>query len=108
MSIRRALLFVSASRVMRVIAQWRFGIRDCRVIWEFGVGIAEFGINDRAVCMDACTDGYEGGRGYCFSFFFPPWIKRRPPWCMTRTMVTLNLSCVSVVPAPRSYLGDTV
>ena len=32
---------------MRIMAQWRFGIRDCRVIWEFGAGMAEFGIEDR-------------------------------------------------------------
>jgi len=52
MSIRRALFFVSASRVMRGMVQWRFGIRACR--WEFGAGIAEFGIEDRAVCMYVC------------------------------------------------------
>jgi len=57
--------------------------------------------------MSELMSGYEGGRGYCFSLFFPPWIKRRPHWCMTWAMVTLNLSYVSIVPALRYDLGDT-
>ena len=55
MSIRQALFFIFASGFMRVMAQWWFGIRDCRVIWEFGAGIAELASRiDRAVCMYAC------------------------------------------------------